>query len=178
MPFPAAAQGGPLVGRLAPGSLRGLGRRQQPAASGAGAAATHAAGQAGQSPAAAAAASTSAATLAARQAAAQPNPQEAQGGKPGGPTNLPPAAPATAGAAGSSNEKPTEAASTSFSAPSWSTDPGAFISSTAENSGSKGLSQPVIGALVGGIIGGIALIIVSFVIWRQCRGRGEKIAPP
>ncbi|BEI84673.1 hypothetical protein CcaverHIS002_0500740 [Cutaneotrichosporon cavernicola] len=164
------------------GQAQGSPQAQQPAAASPSAAANQASVQAGQSPAAAAAGGSSAATpvgqsvaagAPAAAAASQSGTQNAaqpagQNGTPGGPTNLP----SVAGASGSASST-----HTSFSAPHWSTDPGAFISSTVDH-GSKGLSQPVIGALVGGIIGGLALIIVSFVIWRQCRGRGEKVAPP
>ncbi|BEJ16674.1 hypothetical protein CspHIS471_0600750 [Cutaneotrichosporon sp. HIS471] len=166
------------------GQAQGSPQAQQPAAASPSAAANQASVQAGQSPAAAAAGGSSAArpagqsvaagapaAAAASQSGAQNAAQPAgQNGTPGGPTNLPLGAGTSASGSASSTH-------TSFSAPHWSTDPGAFISSTVDH-GSKGLSQPVIGALVGGIIGGLALIILSFVIWRQCRGRGEKVAPP
>ncbi|CAK9779402.1 unnamed protein product [Cutaneotrichosporon oleaginosum] len=196
MSFRALANGAPVMAQRAASSIKGPRRRQataggqaqqstgaqaqasSPAAASPSAAANQASGQAGQSPSAAAAAGSSAARSAGSSAsagAASPagSPSAAQnsaqsGAAQNGSTNSP-----AGGASGSS------AASATTSRPTAGppSNPGAFISSTVQG-GSGGLSQPAIGALVGGIIGGLALVIVVFVIWRQCRGRGEKIAPP
>lgn len=40
------------------------------------------------------------------------------------------------------------------------------------------MSQAAIGGLVGGIVGALALGVIAYMLWRLCRGRGQKLPPP